>query len=65
MIWQWIGAVALLLSAGAYLIRKSIRQRREGVVCDRCAAAAHVRMANRSGATPPGAPPSAVPTRKE
>jgi hypothetical protein len=60
MIWQWIGVVALLVLAGAYLIRKSIRQRREGVVCDRCAAAAHVRMANRSDV-----PPSAVPTRKQ
>jgi hypothetical protein len=47
MIWQWIGAVALVILAGAYLIRKSIRQRREGVVCDRCAAAAHVRAAKR------------------
>jgi hypothetical protein len=56
MIWQWIGAVALLVLAGAYLIRKSIRQRREGVVCDRCAAAAHLRTANRTDVPPPTIP---------
>jgi hypothetical protein len=49
MLWQWIAAVALVLAAGVYLIRKSIRQRREGVVCDRCAAAAHVMTAKQSG----------------
>lgn len=54
MLWQWIAAVALVLAAGAYLIRKSIRQRREGVVCDRCAAAAHVRTAKRPESPAPG-----------
>jgi hypothetical protein len=54
MLAQWIAAAALVLLAGAYLIRRSIRKRREGVVCDRCAAAAHLRMANRPEASPSG-----------
>lgn len=53
MVAQWIAAGALVAAAGAYLIRRSIRQRREGAVCDRCAAAAHVRMASRPGAARP------------
>jgi len=60
MLVQWIVAVALVLAAGAYLIRRSIRQRREGAVCDRCAAAAHLRMANRPG---PGTPPTEAPKK--
>jgi hypothetical protein len=53
---QWIAAVALVLLSGAYLIRRAVRKRREGAVCDRCAAAAHVRMAKRP-ATPAAADP--------
>ncbi|HEY7729259.1 MAG TPA: hypothetical protein VID50_12505 [Candidatus Eisenbacteria bacterium] len=55
MLAQWIAAGALVLAAGAYLIRRAARKRREGLACDRCAAVAHLRTANRPDVSPSSA----------
>ena len=60
MSWQQIAATALVLAAAAFLVRRGLRKRRDGAACDRCAAAAHLRMAKRPDLTP-----SDVSTRKK
>ena len=54
MLWQNLAAGGLVLGSAAFLILRGRRKRREGAVCDRCAAAAHLRMANRPELSPSG-----------
>lgn len=60
MLGQDIAAAALVLASAAFLVLRWRRKRRDGAVCDRCAAAAHLRMANR-----PVRSPSGLETRKK
>ncbi len=55
MLGQNVAAGALVLAAAAFLVLRWRKKRREGAVCDRCAAAAHLRMANRPVRSPSGA----------
>jgi hypothetical protein len=54
MLWQNATAGALVLASAAFLVLRWRKKRREGAVCDRCAATAHLRMAKRPVLTPSG-----------
>lgn len=50
--WQTFIVALVALAAGAWLLRRRIRKRRAGAVCDRCAATVHLRMAKRPSEDP-------------
>lgn len=54
MLWQNVTAGALVLASAAFLVLRWWRKRRQGAVCDRCAAAAHLRIAKRPELSPSG-----------
>ena len=51
-LWQTLIVALIALAAGTWLVRRHIRKRRDGVACDRCAAAVHLRMAKRPSEDP-------------
>jgi len=51
-LWQTLIVALIALAAAAWLVRRNIRKRRVGAVCDRCAATVHLRTAKRPSEDP-------------